>query len=188
MHWVLKIKMDANLIPMKYKARLVAQGFMQREGIDYTEIFAPVAPIQSIRGVLAIAAMRDWEVDSIDVKQAYLNSSLHHDVYLKPPIGTKVLPGKVLKLMKGLYSLKQSGLYVDDMLIALPSRKEVDHTKAEIMSKWETEDNGLVKEFLGIKITQDRGQGKISLNLTAYIKSMCMASGDTSAEVPEPNE
>ncbi|KAJ1037298.1 hypothetical protein NDA10_002169 [Ustilago hordei] len=90
--------------------------------------------------------------------------------------------------MKGLYSLKQSGLYVDDMLIALPSRKEVDHTKAEIMSKWETEDNGLVKEFLGIKITQDRGQGKISLNLTAYIKSMCMASGDTSAEVPEPNE
>ncbi|SYW81640.1 uncharacterized protein UHO2_00163 [Ustilago hordei] len=108
-HWVLKIKMDTNLIPTKYKARLVAQGFTQRKGIDYMEIFAPVAPIQSIRGVLAIAAMQDWEVDSIDVKQAYLNSSLHHDVYLKPPIGMKVLPGKVLKLMKGLYSLKQSG-------------------------------------------------------------------------------
>ncbi|CCF51703.1 uncharacterized protein UHOR_15075 [Ustilago hordei] len=101
--------MDTNLIPTKYKARLVAQGFTQRKGIDYMEIFAPVAPIQSIRGVLAIAAMQDWEVDSIDVKQAYLNSSLHHDVYLKPPIGMKVLPGKVLKLMKGLYSLKQSG-------------------------------------------------------------------------------
>ncbi|KAJ1582857.1 hypothetical protein NDA12_004482 [Ustilago hordei] len=68
------------------------------------EIFAPVAPIQLIRGVLVIAAMQDWEVDSIDVKQAYLNSSLHHDVYLKPPIGTKVPPGKVLKLMKGLYA------------------------------------------------------------------------------------
>ncbi|KAJ1580951.1 hypothetical protein NDA15_001382 [Ustilago hordei] len=102
--WVLKIKTDANLIPTKYKARLVAQGFMQREGIDYMEIFAPVAPIQLIRGVLVIAAMQDWEVDSIDVKQAYLNSSLHHDVYLKPPIGTKVPPGKVLKLMKGLYA------------------------------------------------------------------------------------
>ncbi|CCF53470.1 hypothetical protein NDA14_005791 [Ustilago hordei] len=48
MHWVLKIKMDADLIPTKFKARLVAQGFMQREGIDYTEVFAPVAPIQSI--------------------------------------------------------------------------------------------------------------------------------------------
>ncbi|KAJ1018436.1 hypothetical protein NDA18_006590 [Ustilago nuda] len=97
--WVLKIKMDTNLIPIKYKARLVAQGFTQREGIDYTEIFAPMSPIQLIRGVLAITAIQDWEVDLIDVKQAYLNSSLHHDVYLKPPIGTKVLPGKVLKLL-----------------------------------------------------------------------------------------
>ncbi|SOV07321.1 uncharacterized protein UDID_18870 [Ustilago sp. UG-2017a] len=63
-------------------------------------------------------------------------------------------------------------VYVDDMLIVSPSWKEVDRTKAEIMSKWETEDNGPVKEFLGIKITRDRGQGKISLDLTAYIKSM----------------
>ncbi|SOV08049.1 uncharacterized protein UDID_17269 [Ustilago sp. UG-2017a] len=83
--WVLKIKTDANLVPTKYKARLVVRGFTQREGLDYTEIFAP-----AIRGVLAIAAVRDWEVDSIDVKQAYLNSSLHHDVYLKPPVGTRV--------------------------------------------------------------------------------------------------
>ncbi|SPC65168.1 related to retrotransposon protein [Ustilago sp. UG-2017b] len=91
--WVLKIKTDANMIPTKYKARLVARGFTQREGLDYAEIFAPVAPIQAIRGVLAIAAVRDWEVDSIDIKQAYLNSSLHHDVYLKPPVGTRIPPG-----------------------------------------------------------------------------------------------
>ncbi|KAJ1602259.1 hypothetical protein NDA14_003470 [Ustilago hordei] len=152
MRWVLKIKTDANLIPMKYKAR----------------------------GVLVIAAVWGWEVDMIDVKQAYLNSSLHHDVYLKPPIRMKVQPGKVLKLVKGLYGLKQSGYnqltvitaYVDDMLIASPSWKEVDHTKAEIMGKWEMEDNGSVKEFLGIKITRDRSQSKISLNLMAYIKGM----------------
>ena len=46
--WVLKIKMDADLIPTKFKVRLVARGFTQRQGIDYTEVFAPVAPIQSI--------------------------------------------------------------------------------------------------------------------------------------------
>ncbi|KAJ1036780.1 hypothetical protein NDA10_002892 [Ustilago hordei] len=107
--WVLKIKMDADLILTKFKARLVAQGFMQRQGIDYTEVFAPVAPIQSIRGVLAIATVQDWEVDCIDVKQAYLNSMLHHDMFLKPLIGTKIPPGKHLKLIKGLYGLKQSG-------------------------------------------------------------------------------
>ncbi|KAJ1027409.1 hypothetical protein NDA18_003415 [Ustilago nuda] len=173
--WVLKIKTDTNLVPTKYKARLVAQGFTQREGIDYTEIFAPVAPIQSIRGVLVIIAIQGWEVNLIDVKQAYLNSSLHHNVYLKLPIGTKVPPGKVLKLVKGLYGLKQSGLitaYVDDMLITSPSQKEVNHTKAEIMDKWGTEDNRPVKEFLGIKITQEREQGKILLDLTVYIKGM----------------
>ena len=68
------------------------------------------------------------------------------------------------------------------MLIALPSWKEVDHTKAEIMGKWEMEDNGLVKEFLGIKIMQDRSQSKISLNLTAYIKGM------VSKWLEKPNE
>lgn len=58
------------------------------------------------------------------------------------------------------------------MLITSPSRKEVDCTKAEIMDKWGTEDNGPVKEFLGIKITREREQGKISLDLMAYIKGM----------------
>ncbi|CCF50039.1 uncharacterized protein UHOR_14187 [Ustilago hordei] len=53
--------------------------------------------------------MQDWEVDSIDVKQMYLNSKLHHDMYLKLPVGTKVPPGKALKLVKGLYGLKPSG-------------------------------------------------------------------------------
>ncbi|CCF47918.1 hypothetical protein NDA11_001482 [Ustilago hordei] len=99
--WVLKIKTDANLVPTKFKARLIARGFTQREGVNYTEIFTPVAPIQTIRG--------GWEVDSVNVKQAYLNSNLHHDVYLRLPIGTQVPPGKVLKLVKGLYGLKQLG-------------------------------------------------------------------------------
>ncbi|KAJ1599140.1 hypothetical protein NDA14_002665 [Ustilago hordei] len=72
--------------------------------------------------------------------------------------------------------------YVDDMLIASPSWKEVDHTKAEIMGKWETEDNGPVKEFLGIKIMRDRSQSKISLDLMAYIKGM------VSKWLEKPNE
>ena len=107
--WVLKIQTDANLVPTKFKARLVAWGFTQHKGIDYTEVFALVAPIQSIQGVLAIAVIRNWEMDSIDVKQAYLNLMIHHDVYLKPPIRIKVPPRKALKVVKGLYSLKQLG-------------------------------------------------------------------------------
>ncbi|SOV06650.1 uncharacterized protein UDID_17557 [Ustilago sp. UG-2017a] len=181
MCWVLKIKTDANLIPTKFKARLVAWGFTQREGIDYTEVFAPVAPIQSIRGVLAMATIRDWEVDCVDVKQVYLNSTLHHSIFLKPPLGMKVPPGKALKLMKGLYGLKQSGTgdsmtiitaYVDDMLITSPSCTEVSCTKDEIMAKWGTEDKGPVKEFLGVRIDRDRIRRRMTLDLMAYIKAM----------------
>lgn len=106
---ILKVKTDADQIPVKYKARFVAQGFSQKEGVDFEEIFAPVAPIDTIRCLLAVAAVKDWEVDSVDVVQAYLNSTLHHDVYLKPPDGSKVPPDKVYKLVKGLYGLKQSG-------------------------------------------------------------------------------
>ncbi|KAJ1042571.1 hypothetical protein NDA10_004505 [Ustilago hordei] len=62
--------------------------------------------------------------------------------------------------------------YVDDMLIASPSHEEVDHTKREIKTKWGTEDNRPVKEFLGISINQDRAQKKMSLDLSAYIKVM----------------
>ncbi|SPC62368.1 uncharacterized protein UHOD_11523 [Ustilago sp. UG-2017b] len=88
------------------------------------------------------------------------------------PTKTKILAGKALKLVKGLYGLKQSGSYVDDMLIASPSHNKVDHTKREIMNKWGTEDNGEVTEFLGIKITRERAHRQICLDLTAYIKAM----------------
>jgi hypothetical protein len=84
---ILKVKTDANMIPIKYKARFVAQGFSQQEGVDFEEIFAPVAPIDTIRCLLTVAAVLDWEVDCIDVVQAYLISKLHHDVYLKPVTG-----------------------------------------------------------------------------------------------------
>jgi len=106
---VLTIKMDANMIPTKFKARFCARGFSQREGIDYDEIFAPVVPQDAIRTILALAARLDWELDSIDIAQAYLNADLHHDVYLKPPEGSDVPKGKVYKLIKSLYGLKQSG-------------------------------------------------------------------------------
>jgi hypothetical protein len=65
--------------------------------------------MEVIRGILAIGTTYDWEIDSVDITQAYLNSSLKHDVYLKPPDGVPTPPGKVYKLLKGLYGLKQSG-------------------------------------------------------------------------------
>ncbi|CCF52923.1 hypothetical protein NDA11_001978 [Ustilago hordei] len=106
---VLNIKTDANGIPYKFKARFCAHGFSQREGLDYMEIFTLVVPHAAIQTVLVIATKLDWELNSIDVKQAYLNAKLEHEIYLKPLEGANVQVGKVYKLIKSLYSLKQSG-------------------------------------------------------------------------------
>lgn len=106
---VLRLKLDADGVPLKHKARLVARGFTQREGIDYQETFSPVAPLGAIRAILALAVQHDWEVHALDITMAYLNSTLKEAVYMKPPEGSGIPAGKVYKVVKGLYGLKQSG-------------------------------------------------------------------------------
>ncbi|KAJ1039061.1 hypothetical protein NDA10_002095 [Ustilago hordei] len=106
---VLRLKLDADGVPVKHKARLVARGFTQREGIDYQETFSPVAPLGAIRAILALAVQNNWEVHALDITMAYLNSTLKEAIYMKPPGGSGVAPGKVYKVVKGLYGLKQSG-------------------------------------------------------------------------------
>ncbi|SOV04448.1 uncharacterized protein UDID_17091 [Ustilago sp. UG-2017a] len=106
---VLRLKLDADGVPVKHKARLVARGFTQREGIDYQETFSPVAPLGAIRAILALAVQNNREVHALDITMAYLNSTLKEAIYMKPPEGSGVAPGKVYKVVKGLYGLKQSG-------------------------------------------------------------------------------
>ncbi|SOV04828.1 uncharacterized protein UDID_17205 [Ustilago sp. UG-2017a] len=106
---VLRLKLDADGVPVKHKARLVARGFTQREGIDYQETFSPVAPLGAIRAILALAVQNNWEVHALDITMAYLNSTLKEAIYMKPPEGSGVAPGKVYKVVKGLYGPKQSG-------------------------------------------------------------------------------
>ncbi|SOV08415.1 uncharacterized protein UDID_17378 [Ustilago sp. UG-2017a] len=101
--------LDADGVPIKHKARLVARGFTQREGIDYQETFSPVAPLGAIRAILALAVQNNWEVHALDITMAYLNSTLKEAIYMKPPEGSGVAPGQVYKVVKGLYGLKQSG-------------------------------------------------------------------------------
>jgi hypothetical protein len=72
---------------VKYKARLVAKGYVQKEGIDFSEVFAPVARLESVRLLLAIAAHHSWEVRHMDVKSAFLNGELKEVMYMQQPPG-----------------------------------------------------------------------------------------------------
>lgn len=110
--WVFKIKTDEGG-NMTYKARLVAQGFTQKYGIDYDEVFAPVARSESFRILLTIASVENMEVQQYDFKTAFLNGELKEEIFMKPPPGVST-DGKVLRLKKSLYGLKQAAKVWND--------------------------------------------------------------------------
>ena len=85
-----KVKRDELGPIVKHKARLVARGFVQHEGIDFKEVFAPVARMKSVRLLLALAAAKDWRVHHLDVKSAFLNGELVETVFVRQPLGFTV--------------------------------------------------------------------------------------------------
>nr|GEV78052.1 retrovirus-related Pol polyprotein from transposon TNT 1-94 [Tanacetum cinerariifolium] len=108
--WVFKNKLDENGIVSRNKATLVAQGYNQQEGIDYDEIYAPVARLESIRILLAYSCALDFKLFHMDVKSAFLNGFINEEVYVAQPprfIDFKKLD-HVYKLKKALYGLKQA--------------------------------------------------------------------------------
>ncbi|KAL4369158.1 hypothetical protein GQ457_05G011330 [Hibiscus cannabinus] len=108
--WVYKTKTNKERQVEKYKARLVAKGYKQRQGIDYDEVFAPVARIDTIRLLTAVAAQNKWKIYQMDVKSAFLNGYLEEEVYIEqPPRYIKQgQEDKVYRLTKALYGLKQA--------------------------------------------------------------------------------
>mgnify|MGYP002413840545 FL=1 len=108
--WVFKLKRDGAGAIIKHKARLVARGFLQQEGVDFDDAFAPVARMESVRLLLALAAQEGWRVHHMDVKSAFLNGDLKEEVYVHQPPGFTIpgQEGKVLRLRKALYGLRQA--------------------------------------------------------------------------------
>ncbi|GKA36240.1 putative ribonuclease H-like domain-containing protein [Tanacetum coccineum] len=108
--WVYKNKKDERGIVIKNKARLVAQGYTQEEGIDYDEVFSPVARIEAIRLFLAYASFKDFVVYQMDVKSAFLYGKIEEEVYVCQPPGFEDpdFPDRVYKVEKALYGLHQA--------------------------------------------------------------------------------
>ncbi|GKA36699.1 ribonuclease H-like domain, reverse transcriptase, RNA-dependent DNA polymerase [Tanacetum coccineum] len=130
--WVFKTKRDAKGKIIKYKARLVAKGYVQEQGIDFDEVFAPVARIENVRFELAQQTYHlggEWQVHHLDVKSAFLHGDLKEEVYVTQPEGfiQQGNSGKVYKLTKALYGLRQAprawNMKLDQTLKSLDFKK-----------------------------------------------------------------
>jgi hypothetical protein len=108
--WVYKIKRRSDGSIERYKACLVARGFTQQEGIDYSETFCPVIKQATVRLVFSIVVSCGWKIHQLDIHNAFLNGVLDEEVYMKQPPGfvDSTLPSHVCRLHKFLYGLKQA--------------------------------------------------------------------------------
>ncbi|GKA90234.1 putative ribonuclease H-like domain-containing protein, partial [Tanacetum coccineum] len=198
--WIYKVKLDELGGVLKNKARLVARGYRQEEGIDFEESFAPVARLEAIRIFLAFAAHMNMVVYQMDVKTAFLNGILREEVYVSQPDGfvDPENPNHVYKLKKALYGLKQAPrawregkdillvqIYVDDIIFA-STKPDLCEKNSEIMcSKFKMSMMGKMSFFLGLQISQSpRG---IFLNQSKYALEIIKKYGmETSDPVDTP--
>ncbi|GKA53803.1 retrovirus-related pol polyprotein from transposon TNT 1-94 [Tanacetum coccineum] len=177
--WIYKVKLDELGGILKNKARLVACGYRQEDGIDFEESFAPVARLEAIRIFLTFAAHMNMVVYQMDVKTAFLNGNLREEVYVSQPDGfmDKDNPNHVYKLKKALYGLKQAPrvdgkelllvqIYVDDIIFAASTPELCDLFSKIMCSKFKMSMMGKISFFLGLQISQSpRG---IFINQSKY--------------------
>ena len=108
--WVFRTKLKADGSLDKYKARLVAKGFQQTPGVDYDETFSPVIKASTIRIVFTTDVSRGWDIQQIDINNAFLNGDLREEVFMTQPecFSDSAKPHHVCRLRKALYGLKQA--------------------------------------------------------------------------------
>ncbi|KAL9260160.1 Retrovirus-related Pol polyprotein from transposon TNT 1-94-like protein [Drosera capensis] len=160
--WVLKLKKESEGRVIKHKVRLVAKGYVQRQGIDFVEVFAPVAKLDTVRVMLALATNRSWEVHHMDVKSAFLNGELEEEVYVTQPEGFEVKDQKhmVYRLSKALYGLRQAP------------------------RAWNTRLDKILKELGFTRCSQEqavytRGKGDAALIVGVYVDDLIVTGGNT---------
>jgi hypothetical protein len=106
--WIYKVKSNTAGDVSRFKARIVAKGCSQRDGLDYTETFSPIIRMANLRLFLAIAAARDLELCQLDIDTAFLYAPIKEDVYTRQPLGFNNGTSKVCHLRRYLYGLKES--------------------------------------------------------------------------------
>ncbi|GJW94029.1 putative ribonuclease H-like domain-containing protein [Tanacetum coccineum] len=178
--WVFINKKDERGVLVRNKARLVAQGYTQEEGIDYHEVFAPVAKIEAIRLFLAYASFMGFIVYQMDVKSAFLYGTIEEEVYVCQPPGFEdpQFPDKVYKV------------YVDDIIFGSTKKSLCDEFKGLIHKRFQISSMGELTFFLGLQVQQKKDGIFISQDkyVADILKKFDFATVKTASTPMEPNK
>ena len=209
--WVYKQKIGPDGSVERYKARLVAQGFSQKYGLDYDETFSAVVRFESLRTLISLAVQNGMKLHQMDVTTAFLNGELEDEVYMRQPEGfvSKGQEDLVCKLKQSIYGLKQSprcwnfaldshlkkmgfeqakgdpclymasegelfiiAVYVDDIVLAGSSDKQMVQVKETLAKQFQVKDMGELHYFLGVNIDQDKESDRVCIGQPAYTSSV----------------
>ncbi|CAI7735739.1 unnamed protein product [Closterium sp. NIES-53] len=188
--WIFRVKRLPGSSPV-FKARYVARGFSQRQGVDFFQTFSPTPKMTTLRVLLHVAAQRDYELHSLYFSTTFLQGSLHKEISLRRPLG---FTGTTLATLGFASSTADPSLflrtdttlppfyvlvYVDDLVFATADIEALAHVKSELQKRHTCTDLGEQTSYLGLRITRDRVQRTITLTLSLMVQQVLQRFGFT---------
>ncbi|CAI7829121.1 unnamed protein product [Closterium sp. NIES-53] len=188
--WIFRVKRPPGSPPV-FKARYVARGFSQRHGVDFFQTFSPTPKMTTLRVLLHVAAQCDYELHSLDFSTAFLQGSLHEEIWLRRPPG---FTGTTLAALGFAPSTADPSLflrtnttlppfyvlvYIDDLVFATADTEALAHVKSELQKRHTCIDQGELISYLGLRITRDRAQRTITLTQSHMVQQVLQRFGFT---------
>ncbi|CAI7733316.1 unnamed protein product [Closterium sp. NIES-53] len=188
--WIFRVKRPSGSPPV-FKARYVARGFSQQQGVDFFLTFSPTPKMTTLRVLLHVAAQRDYELHSLHISTAFLQGSLHKEIWLRRPPG---FTGTTLTALGFAPSTADPSLflrtdttlppfyvlmYEDDLVFATANTEALAHVKSELQKRHTCTDLGGLTSYLGLRITRDRSQRTITLTQSHMVQQVLQRFGFT---------
>ncbi|CAI7843777.1 unnamed protein product [Closterium sp. NIES-54] len=159
--WIFRVKRPLGS-PPAFKARYVARGFSQRQGVDYFQTFSPTPKMTTLQVLLHVVAQRDYELHSLDFSTAFLQGSLHEEIWLRRPPG---------------FTGSFPTAYVDDLVFATADTEALTLVKSELQKRPTCTDLGELRSYLGLQVTRDRARRTITLTQSHMVHQVLQRFG-----------
>ncbi|GKA84278.1 ribonuclease H-like domain-containing protein [Tanacetum coccineum] len=154
--WLFRHRYNADGSLSRYKARLVANGRIQQQGIDCDETFSPVVKPDTIHTVLSLAVTRDWPIHQLDVKNSFLHGQLSETVYMHQPLGFVDSAILIMFIICSVHYMAYLLLYVDDIVLTASSTALLQRIITLLHGEFAMTDLGSLNYFLGISAQRSK--------------------------------